>query len=57
MITHFLDWLLDRKAYRVVYPNGDRTYRIRRSEANDLSAIFGGKVIYSPIGKDSHNEH
>lgn len=42
------DRLLGRNAWRVIYPNGQRTYRLRYSDACTSAEVFGGRVQYDP---------
>ena len=53
MITHFLDWPLDRPAsYRTIYPDGQKTQRMKYSYAVSLKIMYGGKVVYDPPQKE-----
>jgi len=46
-IRHYLD-LNDRWEWRVIYPDGQKTYRISQEEARSLREAFGGKIIFDP---------
>ena len=35
--------------WRVLYSTGERTYRLRRSEARSLASLFDGVVIFDPL--------
>jgi hypothetical protein len=47
--THLWDLIADRPAaYRVIYPNGRKTWRMSHSHAWNLKEIFGGHLVYDP---------
>jgi hypothetical protein len=47
-MKRFWHWLNCYRSFRVIYPDGKRTYRLSHVEAKNLRAIFGGKLIFDP---------
>ena len=54
----FIDWLLDRPHWLVLYPKTDRhhggySHKMRYRVAKNYADIFGGTVFYAPPAKES----
>lgn len=45
LLTYYKAIFLNYPYWRVVYPNGERTYKLCLAEANSLKKVFGGKLI------------
>ena len=49
LVIRIADYLFDRPAaYRVLYADGNKTYRMKRSCAENMKETFGGKLLYDP---------
>ena len=45
ILVYYKAIFLNYPYWRVIYPDGKRTYRLYWCEANSLKQVFGGKLI------------